>query len=173
MHRTIAMKLMIIALFGCAFAAPALAQEPAGCDKFKWPIEQEQRLLSGAAITKLASGSAVAAAFPVAVEVTLMPLAEAKLPRAPERAPRLSSSFAGFIAVAAPFGHGVVKISLSSEAWIDVLQNGVLVKSQGFTGATACTGIRKSVRFDLKTERFVVQLSNVAGNAIRIAITAD
>ncbi len=30
-------------------AAPALAQEPVGCDKFKWPLDHE-RALAGVAV---------------------------------------------------------------------------------------------------------------------------
>jgi hypothetical protein len=165
----------IIVLVGCIIAVPALAQEPAGCDKFKWPIDKERGLLTSkdAATIRVASGSSVKAALPVAMTVTLVPFADAKLPTAPERAPRLPASFAGFIALAAPPRDGVYKISLSSEAWIDVVQNGHLVKSQGFTGATACDGIRKSVKFDLKAEPYAIQLSNVANDAIAVAITGD
>jgi hypothetical protein len=163
----------IIVLVGCIIAAPALAQEPAGCDKFKWPIEKERSLLTSKDAVPIASGTSVKAALPVALTVTLVPFADAKLPTAPERVPRLPTSFAGFIQLAAPPRDGVYKISLSSEAWIDVVQNGHLVKSQGFTGATACDGIRKSVKFDLKAEPFAVQLSNVANNAITVAITGD
>ena len=45
-------KTAIVALIGCAIAAPVLAQEPAGCDKFKWPIEKERSLLTGKDIAK-------------------------------------------------------------------------------------------------------------------------
>jgi hypothetical protein len=167
------MKAAIVVLVGCAIAAPALAQEPAGCDKFKWPVDKERSMLISPDAAKLASGSSVKSALPVAVTVTLVPFADAKLPTAPERAPRLPTSFAGFIQVAAPPRDGVYKISLTSEAWIDVVQDGHLVKSQGFTGATACEGIRKSVKFDLKAEPFAIQLSNVASNSIGVAISGD
>jgi hypothetical protein len=167
------MKLVFILLAGCVIAAPALAQEPAGCDKFKWPIDKERSLLTSREAATVVSGTGVKSALPVVVTVTLVPFADAKLPIAPERAPRLPSSFAGFFQVPAPARDGIYKISLSSEAWIDVVQDGHLVKSQGFTGATACEGIRKSVKFDLKAEPFAVQLSNVPTSSIRIAVTAN
>ena len=167
------MKSIVIALIGCMIAAPAFAQEPVGCDKFNRPIEKERSLLTSKEAPTLASGSSVTAAVPVAVTVTLVPFADAKLPSAPERAPRLPDAFAGFVQVAAPAHDGVYKISLSSEAWIDVVQDGHLVKSQGFSGATGCAGIRKSVKFDLKAEPFAVQLSNVPANSIGVAISGD
>ena len=166
------MKLIIGVLFGCIIVSPALAEEPAGCDKFKWPIEQERSLLINKA-PNVASGSNVASALPVAVTVTLTPFADAKLPSPPERAPRLPASYAGFVQVAAPARDGTYKISLSSEAWIDVVQAGHLIKSLTFSGATGCEGIRKSVKFELKAEPFAVQLSNVPGNSIGLAISGD
>jgi hypothetical protein len=168
-----AMRTAITVLVGCLIAAPVLAQEPAGCDKFKWPIDKERSLLTSKDARTMASGSTAASPLPVAMTVTLVPFADAKLPATPERAPRLPTSFAGFIQIAAPAHDGMYKISLSSEAWIDVVQAGHVVKSRGFTGATACEGIRKSVKFDLKAEPFAVQLSNVQTNSIGVAITGD
>jgi len=167
------MNPIVIAVIGCIIAAPAFAQEPVGCDKFKWPIDKERSLLTSKEVPTLASGSSVTAALPVAVTVTLVSFADAKLPSAPERAPKLPTAFAGFIQVPAPAHDGAYKISLSSEAWIDVVQGGHLVKSQGFSGVTGCAGIRKSVKFDLKAEPFAIQLSNVPTNSIGVAISGD
>jgi hypothetical protein len=167
------MRSVIIVLAGCMIAAPALAQEPAGCDKFKWPIDREQSLLTSKDTPTVASGASVKSPLPVAVIVTLAPFADAKLPSAPERAPRLPASLAGFIQIQAPARDGIYKVSLSSEAWIDVVQHGHLVKSLAHTGATACDGIRKSVKFDLQAEPFAVQLSNVQANSIGVAISGD
>src|SRR5271155_3567190 len=158
------MRFAIVVILGCIFAAPVNAQEPVGCDKFKWPLDQERGLLTSGKAIAIASGSSLKASLPVAVTVSLAPFADAKLPTAPERAPRLPTSFAGFLQVAAPPHDGTYKISLSSEAWIDVVQAGHSVKSVGFSGATGCEGIRKSVKFELKAEPFTIQLSNVATN---------
>jgi hypothetical protein len=92
---------------------------------------------------------------------------------APERAPKQPSSFAGFISVPAPPQGGSYKVTLSSEAWIDVMQDGHFLKSTAHTGASGCAGIRKSVKFNLDAAPFVVQLSNVPANKIGVAITGD
>jgi len=165
-------RFVIAVLVASTIAAPVRAQEPAGCDKFKWPIDQERSLLTGKTAT-VSSGTDVGSANPVAVTIALVPFADAKLPSPPERAPRLAVSYAGFIQVGAPPRAGIYKITLSSEAWIDVVQAGHLVKSQTFSGATGCEGIRKSVKFDLKAEPFAIQLSNVPANSIGVAITGD
>jgi hypothetical protein len=167
------MKSVIIALVGCAFAGAAFAEEPAGCDTFKWPLDKERAMLTSPNMVTVASGMSVALPLPVALTVTLVPFADAKLPTPPERAPRVADSFAGFIAVPAPAQDGSYKITLSSDAWIDVVQAGHLLKSGPHSGATGCQGVRKSVKFDLAAEPFVVQFSNVKTNSIGVAITAD
>ena len=121
----------------------------------------------------VASGMKVALPLPVAVTIDLLPFADAKLPMAPERAPKQPSSFAGFISVPAPPQGGNYKVTLSSEAWIDVMQDGHFLKSTAHTGASGCAGIRKSVKFNLDAAPFVVQLSNVPANKIGVAITGD
>lgn len=167
------MRVAIVVILGWLFAAPVLAAEPVGCDKFKWPLDQERSLLTSGKAVTVTSGSSVTSQLPVAVTVSLVPFADARLPTAPERAPRLPASFAGFLQVAAPMRDGTYKISLSSEAWVDVVQAGHLLKSLAFSGATGCEGIRKSVKFDLKAEPFAVQLSNVPDHSIGVAISGD
>jgi hypothetical protein len=167
------MKAAIVFLAWLALAAPALADEPVGCDKFTWPLDKERAMLTSAGTVTVASGMKLALPLPVAVTVGLSPFADAKLPMPPERAPKQTNSFAGFISVPAPPQAGVYKITLSSEGWIDVVQDGHFLKSGPHTGAVGCAGIRKSVKFDLAAAPFVVQLSSVPANTIGVAITGD
>jgi hypothetical protein len=162
----------LLALVACSLAAPCLAQEPVGCDKFKWPLDQERAMLTGDTPT-FASGTSLPHALPVSVVVGLKPLADAQLPMPPERAPKSADSFAGFVQAPAPAQSGIYKITLSSEGWIDVIQNGQFVKSAAFSGAQGCDGIRKSVKFDLAAAPFTVELSAVPASSIRTAITGD
>jgi hypothetical protein len=164
--------IVLAVVLGVAFATPALAQEPVGCDKFKWPLDKERATLTGTDLPKLLSGDRVSWPIPFASTVTLVPLSDAKLPMPPERAPKSPDSFGGFIQIPAP-ATGTYKITLSSEGWIDVVQNGQFVSSAGFTGAAGCDGVRKSVKFDLAAQPFTVQLSGVAANSIGIAITGN
>ncbi len=85
------MKIAFAAFTLALLVTPALAQqreEPVGCDKFKWPLDTERALLTATGAAKVASGAEVAAPVGKAVMVTLGPFADAKLPMAPERAPR-------------------------------------------------------------------------------------
>jgi hypothetical protein len=167
------MKSSLIVLVACLVAGPCLAQEPVGCDKFKWPLDKERATLNGTDLPKVGSGDRLAWPIPLATTVALVSLADAKLPTAPERAPKSATSFAGFVLAPAPAKPGTYKITLSSEGWIDVVQDGHTVKSAAFSGVTGCEGIRKSVKFDLAALPFTVEFSSVPADTIRIAITGD
>lgn len=159
-------------LFTVAFAAtlvatPALAQEPIGCDKFKWPVEKEMAALRAPNLKAVASGSNVAT-MPFAGTLLLGPLKAANLPKAPERAPK-DDRFAGFLSVAGTRA-GTYSISLSDAAWIDVVQNNNFLKARAHSGVQGCEGIRKVVQFDLTSEPFVVQISGAAKERLTLAI---
>jgi hypothetical protein len=162
-----------IVLAACAMAAPALAEEPVGCDKFKWPLDKERATLNGTDLPKIVSGDRVTFPIPLATIVALVPFADAKLPAPPERAPKSPDTFAGYFQVRAPARAGTYKITLSSEGWIDVTQAGQAVKSTAFSGALGCEGVRKSVKFELSAAPFTVELSGVPADAIKMAITGD
>jgi hypothetical protein len=166
-------KSVIIGLVACAIAGPCLAQEPVGCDKFKWPLDKERATLNGTDLPKVASGDHVTWPIPWATIVTLAPFADAKLPTPPERAPKSPTSYAGFVQMAAPPRAGTYKITLSSEGLIDVVQDGHAVKSTAFSGATGCEGIRKSVKFDLTAQPLTLELSGVPADSVKIAISAE
>ena len=135
------MKPILIFFAACLIGAgPCFAQEPVGCDKFKWPLDKERATLTGTDLPKVASGDRVTWPIPLATTVTLVPFADAKLPVAPERAPKLPTSLAGFRCKLRPRrGRGTYKITLSSEGWIDVVQDGHTLKSSAFPARQAAT----------------------------------
>jgi hypothetical protein len=166
-------KTAFIVLAACAMATTAFAQEPVGCDKFKWPLDKERATLNGTDLPKVVSGDRVTFPIPFGTIVALVPFADAKLPAPPERAPKSPDSFAGFFEAKAPPQAGSYKITLSAEGWIDVEQAGQAVKSTAFSGAQGCEGIRKSVKFDLAAAPLTVELSGVKANEIKIVISKD
>jgi hypothetical protein len=164
-------KALILVVVSCAMVGSAFAEEPVGCDKFKWPLDKERATLNGSDLPKIVSGDRVAFPVPFATIVGLVPLADAKLPAPPERAPKSPDTFAGFFQAPAPKQPGSYKVTLSSEGWIDVEQAGHAVKSTAFSGALGCEGVRKSVKFDLAAAPFTVELSGVAADSIKIVIS--
>ena len=151
-------------------AAPAMAaEEPSGCDKFKWPIEQERAALTASDRAQLPSGSVLAAMPATAFTLALLTPAEAGLPSSPERAPK-DGTLAGFAAVKTAPKAGLYTISLSAGAWIDVVQDGHVLKPKGFSGATDCDGIRKTMKYELSDKPFVLQVSGAKDNSLSISI---
>jgi len=151
-------------------AAPAwAAEEPSGCDKFKWPIERERAVLTAPDRARLASGGELGTLPSTGLTLAMVAPADARLPTPPERAPR-EGTFAGFVSVKAPPKAGLYSISLSSGGWVDVVQNGSFLKPKAHSGATDCDGIRKTMKFELSANPFVVQVSGTRENSISIAI---
>src|SRR5690348_13367807 len=165
------LPLLLFALSVCT--APALAEEPVGCDKFKWPLDKERATLTGTDLPKLASGGRANWPLPFATTVALVPFTDAKLAIAPERAPKSNNSFAGLIEVPAPARSGTYKITLSSEGWIDVVQGGKRLNSIASTGASGCAGVRKSVKFELGAAPFTAQFSGIEANSVGVAISGE
>ena len=151
----------------CLPVQAARAEEPQGCDKFRWPIERERAALDAAAVPEATPGEArtvSANAFALA----LAPVATASLPKVPERAPK-PETFAGAVTFAAPRA-GTVQINLSDAAWIDVIQGDAARKPSAFSGAVGCAGLRKAVRFDLDAGSFVLQVSGAAQDHLRLIV---
>ena len=92
---------IVIALLLLALAPARAAEEPSGCDKFKWDIERERAALTAPDRVKLASGSELAALPAKGMTLALSAPADARLPSPPERAPK-EGSFAGFAKFGSP-----------------------------------------------------------------------
>jgi len=151
-------------------AAPALAQEPVGCDKFKWPLDRERTLL--ASPSPMSSGSDMPRPLDTAVTVALVAYADAKLPVPPSRAPK-SGGYAGYINAPAVPQSGLYRVTLSAPAWIDVVQNGQALQSTAFSGAGGCAGLAKSVKFELTAAPFAVELSGTTAHSLTFVVTPD
>jgi hypothetical protein len=71
---------------------------------------------------------------------------------------------------ASPPQAGVYQVTLSDEAWIDVIQDGHFLPSKAHSGKKGCPGMRKSVRFDFQAAPIVLQLSDVSTDTINVAV---
>ena len=160
---------LVVAFLLASFTAARAAEEPSGCDKFKWSIDHERAALTAPDRAKLASGSQVTAVPSTGMILSLRAPSEAKLPSPPERAPK-EGTFAGFTSFKAAPKAGIYTISLSAGAWVDVVQDGHFLKPKGFSGATDCDGIRKTMKYELAAAPFVLQVSGAKEDSISIAI---
>jgi hypothetical protein len=149
-------------------ATPAFAADPVGCDKFKWPMDKDIALLTAPSLPKLSAGVETPPA-PVAVTMTLRPIADAALPKPPERAQK-PNTYAGFVRAIAGSA-GLYTVTISDYGWIDVIQNDTYLRPRGFSGVTGCTGARKSVRFDVSPGPVTIQVSGAAKDTINLALS--
>ena len=164
-------QLISLVLLGTtsAWTSTWAAEEPSGCDKFKWPIEHERAALTAPDRVKLASGGELAAVPATGMTIALQAPAEAKLPTPPERAPK-DGTFAGFTSFKTAPKAGIYTVSLSAGAWVDVVQGGHALKPKGFSGATDCDGIRKTMKYEISANPFVLQISGARDSAVSVAI---
>ena len=155
------MKRIGLAAFSCLLAA-GTAQ--ADCDHFKWSVANDLAWFASAKPLPAEGGSADAGAGYV---VTLAK--GVKLPVAPEREPKPDTSAA--VVNAPRLEAGLYQITLSEEAWIDVAQDGKLVKSSDFSGQRDCPGVRKTVRFPLAAGAATIEISNANVSQVKLAIS--
>src|SRR5665213_1497754 len=160
---------LLIALVLLGTAPAWAAEEPSGCDKFKWPVDRERAALTAPDRVKLVSGGELAAVPSTGMTLALRSPADARLPTPPERAPK-EGTFAGFASFKNAPKAGLYTVSLSAGGWVDVTQDGHFLKPRGFSGATDCDGIRKTMKYQLSASPFVMQISGSREDSISIAI---
>jgi hypothetical protein len=160
---------LLVALTLLAAGPAWAAEDPSGCDKFKWPIGRERAALTAPDRIKLTSDAGPPALPSAGLTLALRAPAEAGLPSPPERAPK-QGTFAGFASFRSPPKPGIYTVSLSSYAWVDVVQDGHFLKPKANSGATDCDGIRKTMKYELSASPFVLQVSGIEADSISVAI---
>jgi hypothetical protein len=147
--------------------APKPSDTASGCDKFAWSIAHEREVLSSEMPATPSGTRILKKDKSFHVDLTLEKKTDFFL--APERKPK-PGTYSGDITIAGVEPPGVYQITLSDEAWVDVFENGMRLKSTAFTGAKDCPNVRKSVRFDLAPGAPVtIQISNSAKDSIKVA----
>jgi hypothetical protein len=160
---------LLIALALLATGPARAAEEPSGCDKFKWNIDRERAALTAPDRIRLASGGELATVPSTGMTLALRAPAEAQLPLPPERAPR-DGTFAGFASFRSAPKAGTYTVSLSAGGWVDLMQDGHFLKPKAFSGATDCDGIRKTMKYEIAAGPLVLQVSGTREDAVSVAI---
>lgn len=152
-----------------AFAGSAAAQD--GCERFAWPIARERAAFAAPAATA-ATGDALPAFPDGAVVVRLQPKGDVPFVLAPERQSGPDSPFAGLVRLPAIARAGIYQVTLSADAWLDVVQDGRYARAVGSSGRRDCPPVRKSVRLELGATPVTLQFSGVTSPTITFAISA-
>jgi hypothetical protein len=162
------LSLLVTALI--ASLGPAAAED--GCEKFAWSLARDRAAFAAADKATIAAGETLAALPSGALVIRLQPGPQATFAMPPERKPRTEPWHGATVRLPALAKPGIYQITLSDDAWIDVIQNGRYARSVGHTGRGDCPGVRKSVRLDLDTSPVVLQISGVASDTIAMTIGA-
>ena len=141
-----------------------------GCEKFAWPVARERAWFSSSGNTSIAVGEHPAILPSGAFGVRLQPANQSVFALSPERKPKSEASFAGSIWFPVLGQGGIYQVTVSEDAWIDIVQDGRFARSVGHSGRKDCPGLRKSVRFELLPAPFVLQFSDAPSNKIAVAI---
>ena len=151
-------------------ASPAAAED-AACGKFKWPLTTEKSWFDAAADLKAhASGAAVNELADGALTVATRPMAEIAYALPPEGKPKPDKTAGALLTFERVTKPGHYQVTLSDEAWIDIVQAGAYRPSGEFSGVRGCPGLRKSVRFEFVEGSLTLQLSAATAPAIKVAI---
>ena len=162
------LRLSFLAAVLIASPGPASAED--GCEKFAWSLARERAAFAAADKATITAGETLAALPSGALVIRLQPGPQASFAMPPERKPRTEPWHGGMVRLPALPKSGIYQISLSDDAWIDVIQNGRYARSVGSTGRSDCPGVRKSVRLDLDAAPVVLQVSGVAADTIAVTI---
>ncbi len=150
-------------------AGPLKAQDKPACQQFEWSIGREQALFDAAGLTPVPSGSKLDN-IGSGVALQLQPNASVAFILPPERQPKQSDSFGGVVFFADVPKAGLYQVTLSGEAWLDVIQDGKALASTAHSGKRGCEAVRKSVRFELHPGALTVQLSGSTAKTIKVAV---
>ena len=161
------MKAIALAIgFALVGASAVFAEDPVGCDMFKFPVDSERAALAAPNLPNLVSGSETK--LSTAATIALQSLPDAKMPKPPEREQK-PGTFAGFVTVKS-LAAGTYNIVVSGYAWVDVVQNGNYLKPKDHSGVKGCDAARKAMKFALSAGTATIQLSGITGNTVKLAV---
>jgi hypothetical protein len=157
------MKRAAVAVFFLLGAAPARAD----CDHFKWPLVQEKTWFAQTPEPVEAGGRIAGATG--AYEAALKPETAAGYVVPPKT---LTSGDYGAILRADIPKAGLYQVTLSREAWVDVIQNGARARTRNVSRQRDCPSFKKSVRFQLAAGPAVIEFSAVAAPSLAFSLAA-
>ena len=136
-----------------------------GCDAGKWPLSAVQTRFNGP-LPALASGDALPA-LGAPVLVNLSAQSDVVFPHPPGRAAKANPAYAAMVKLGAEPA-ATYQVTVSGGAWIDVVENGELVRQSGYVRRADCPGVDKSVRFKTDGGPLTIQISGAYAKTIKL-----
>jgi hypothetical protein len=160
----------LVSAFVCFAPQIAAAEEKVACEQFDWSVKRELALFREPDLETIFSGATLPGLPVKGVAVELQPHVTVDFALPPGREPKTPESLAGIFFISNVPQGGLYQVTVSGEAWIDVIQNGKALDSPAHTGKHDCAAVRKSVRFNLEPGPLTVQVSSTSATPIRLAI---
>src|SRR5262245_48604240 len=125
----------LLALASLAIAASPVAAAGKGCEAFLWPLATEFAWMKAEDSEKASPGATLPAPPEKAIALGLQPASEVKFVVTPTSTPKPedATSFGGVVNFEKMPSAGQVQITISTHAWIDVVQNGATLEATGHT----------------------------------------
>lgn len=138
------------------------------------PWNIERAWLRSEDAKQLQSGDVLSEPPSQALSIKLRPSAEIAHPVTPAGQPKGESSqtYGGVVSFSHVSRPGVHQVTLSGPGWVDLVQNAKPLLARSHTGKSDCEGVRKSVRFDVQDGAFVMQLSGIPTDSVRVVMRA-
>ena len=127
------MRASLLLAGALALAAGAAQAQDDACQQFKWSVARERQAFAAPSLPTLKSGEALPDGSQ-AVRVNLGPEDGVAYPVAPARKPKSSPAYGAVLDTAPIATAGTYQVTLSGDAWIDVVQDGKVVRSSAFSG---------------------------------------
>ncbi|MFG1372591.1 hypothetical protein V5F32_10490 [Xanthobacter oligotrophicus] len=166
------LPLLLAAGFLAAAGGPGRAQPAApaqDCDRAAWPLAADRARLSAPGLRPVRNGDVLILPLDSALRFILVPQAGANLPVPPRKGEE--GAFAGVVDLKVPAPERVWQVTVSVNAWIDVVVDGRPLTPVAFTGVHACPGLRKSLRFRIPGGDVRLQASGAEGARLDLLIT--
>ena len=148
----------------------AEAKDNPACEQFDWSIKREFELLGDPYLEMVFSGAMLSSIPDKGLVMQLQPHGTADYVLAPGGEPKPDDSFAGLLFIKDVPQAGTYQVTLSEDAWIDLIQDGKALALAAETGNSNCSDARKSMRFRLERGSLTVQVSGAKSTLIKLVI---
>jgi hypothetical protein len=162
--------LAIFAIAASVTSGFAEAKDNPACEQFDWSIKRELELFRDSSLEMVFSGATLGSVPDKGLVLELQPHGTVDYVLAPGGEPKSDDTFAGLLFIKNVLQAGTYEVTLSGDAWIDLIQDG---KAQALSVETInpnCSDARKSMRFRLEPGPLTVQISGASAILIKLAI---
>lgn len=146
-------------------SSPSALAAGTGCDAGKWPLSAIQTRFAGTLPT-LSNGDALPnLGAPALINLSLQ--SDVTFPHPPGRTGKANPAYAAVVKLGAEPA-ATYQVTVSGGGWVDVVENGDLVKPTDYVRAKDCPGVDKSIRFKTSGGPLAIQISGSYAKTIRV-----